>query len=390
LKRDVHVLAMTATPLPRTLQMSLAGVRDISVIETPPKDRMAVETAVLPYSDELVRDAIEFELGRGGQVYYVYNRVESIEDRAGKLRELLPELRITVGHGQLDERELYRRMHAFTAREHDLLLATTIIENGIDIPSVNTMIVHRADRFGLAQLYQLRGRVGRSHELGYCYLMVPSDRVLAPDARKRLEALREFTELGAGFRIAARDLEIRGAGNLLGAQQSGHIAELGIETYLRMLEETVRELKGEAVEEGPSTALDLPVPMSIPRSYIADENLRMEIYRKIAAAEASREELVAELTDRFGRPPASVGLLLDLAELKREAEALRVQSISAAAGQLTFRLRRDARIDVDRLIRFVSERPGAAFSPAGVLTMPIPAGQAVVAAARGTLAEITS
>jgi transcription-repair coupling factor (superfamily II helicase) len=220
--------------------------------------------------------------------------------------------------------------------------------------------------------------------------MVPSDRVLAPDARKRLEALREFTELGAGFRIAARDLEIRGAGNLLGAQQSGHIAELGIETYLRMLEETVRELKGEAVEEGPSTALDLPVPMSIPRSYIADENLRMEIYRKIAAAEASRDELVAELTDRFGRPPASVGLLLDLAELKREAEALRVQSISAAAGQLTFRLRRDARIDVDRLIRFVSERPGAAFSPAGVLTMPIPAGQAVVAAARGTLAEITS
>jgi len=389
-KRDVHVLAMTATPLPRTLQLSLAGVRDISVIETPPKDRMAVETAVLPYSDELVREAIEFELDRGGQIYYVDNRVESIEERAARLRELVPRLRIVIGHGQLDERELYRRMHAFTAREYDLLLATTIIENGIDIPSVNTMLVHRADRFGLAQLYQLRGRVGRSHELGYCYLLVSSDRVLAPDARKRLEALREFTELGAGFRIAARDLEIRGAGNLLGAQQSGHIAELGIETYLRMLEETVRELKGEAVEEGPSAALDLPVPMSIPRSYVADENLRMEIYRKLGAAEASREELVAELTDRFGRPPAAVEILLDLAELKRQAEALRVQSVSAAAGVLTFRLRRDARVDVDRLIRFVSERPGAAFSPSGVLTLPIPGGAGVVGVARDALAEIAS
>jgi transcription-repair coupling factor (superfamily II helicase) len=388
-KRDVHVLAMTATPLPRTLQLSLAGVRDISVIETPPKDRMAVETAVLPYSDELVREAIEFELARGGQVYYVDNRVESIEERAAHLRELVPDLRIVVGHGQLDERELYRRMHAFTARQYDVLVATTIIENGIDIPSVNTMIVHRADRFGLAQLYQLRGRVGRSRELGYCYLLVPADRVLAPDARKRLEALRDFTELGAGFRIAARDLEIRGAGNLLGAEQSGHIAELGIETYLRMLEETVRELRGEAPEEGPSTSFDLPVPVSIPRGYIADENLRMEIYRKLAAAESSREELLAELTDRFGRPPAAVEMLLDLVALKRDAERLRIQAISAAAGKLTFRLRRDSRVDVDRLIRFVSERPGASFSPTGVLTLPL-AGAGVLPAARATLAELTA
>jgi len=390
LKRDVHVLAMSATPLPRTLQLSLAGVRDISVIETPPKDRMSVETAVVPYSDELVREAIEFELSRGGQVYYVDNRVEAIEERAAKLRELVPGLRITIGHGQMDERELYRRMHAFTARQHDLLLATTIIENGIDIPSVNTMIVHRADRFGLAQLYQLRGRVGRSHELGYCYLMVPSDRVLTPDARKRLEALREFTELGAGFRIAARDLEIRGAGNLLGAEQSGHIAELGIETYLRMLEETVRELKGEAVDEGPSTALDLPVPVSIPRSYISDENLRLEIYRKLAAAEATREELLAELSDRFGRPPAAVEMLLDLASLKREAEALRIQAISAAGGALTFRLRRDSRVDVDRLIRLVSERPGASFSPSGVLRVPLRGGESVLGAARATLSEVVA
>ena len=390
LKKNVHVLAMSATPLPRTLQLSLAGVRDMVVIETPPKDRMAIETAVLPFSEELVREAIEYELERGGQVFYVYNRVESIEQMAGVLRELVPGLRITVGHGQLDERELYRRMHAFTAREFDVLLATTIIENGIDIPTVNTMIVHRADRFGLAQLYQLRGRVGRSRELAYCYLLVPPDAPLTEEARRRLEALREFTELGAGFRIAGRDLEIRGAGNLLGGEQSGHIAELGIETYLKMLEETVRELKGESVEEGPSVALDLPLTMTIPREYIADENLRMEIYRKLATAELPRQELLEELSDRFGRPPKAVLALLDLVDLKRTAEALRVQAISASAGQLVFRLRRDARIDVDRLIRYVSTRAGAAFSPTGVLTLDLPAGQSVIDAARAVLAELAA
>ncbi len=390
LKKNVHVLAMSATPLPRTLQLSLAGVRDMVVIETPPKDRMAIETAVLPFSEELVREAIEYELERGGQVFYVYNRVESIEEMAGVLRQLIPGLRITIGHGQLDERELYRRMHAFTAREYDVLLATTIIENGIDIPTVNTMIVHRADRFGLAQLYQLRGRVGRSRELAYCYLLVPPDAPLTEEARRRLEALREFTELGAGFRIAGRDLEIRGAGNLLGGEQSGHIAELGIETYLKMLEETVRELKGESVEEGPSVALDLPLAMTIPKEYIADENLRMEIYRKLATAELPRQELLEELTDRFGRPPKSVLALLDLVDLKRAAEALRVQAISATGGQLIFRLRRDARIDVDRLIRYVSTRSGAAFSPTGVLTLDLPPGLSVIDAARAVLAELAA
>ena len=284
LKKHVHVMAMSATPVPRTLQFSLAGVRDLSIIETPPKDRMAVETAVLPFSAEVVKEAIEYELERGGQVYYVYNRVETIDRMVTFLQENLPGIRITVGHGQMDERQLAKRMHAFTAGEHDLLLASTIIENGIDIPNVNTMIVHRADRFGLAQLYQLRGRVGRSNQLGYCYLLVPQDRVLAPQARQRLEALREFTDLGAGFRIAARDLEIRGAGNLLGGEQSGHIAAVGIETYLKLLEETVRELRGEAVPEAPSASIDLPVPMAIPADYIGDANLRMEIYRRIAAA----------------------------------------------------------------------------------------------------------
>jgi transcription-repair coupling factor (superfamily II helicase) len=389
IKKQVHVLAMSATPVPRTLQFSLAGVRDLSVIETPPKDRMAVETAILPFSDEVVKEAIEYERARGGQVYYVYNQVETIERMQAWLRELVPDLRITVGHGQMDERELSRRMHAFTAGDYDLLLASTIIENGIDIPNVNTMIVHRAERFGLAQLYQLRGRVGRSHQLAYCYLLVAADRILTEDARKRLDALREFSDLGAGFRIAARDLEIRGAGNLLGGEQSGQIASVGMDTYIKMLEQTVRELRGETVEEGPSTALDLPVAMAIPAEYIADPNLRMEAYRKIAAGGLPRQELLAELRDRFGKPPATVVTLLDVADLKRQAEALRVQSVSAAGNKLIVRLRRDARVSVEKLIAMVSTRAGASFSPTGVLTLEAPGGgEEMLRVARAVLAEL--
>jgi transcription-repair coupling factor (superfamily II helicase) len=251
------------------------------------------------------------------------------------------------------------------------------------------MIVHRADRFGLAQLYQLRGRVGRSSQLAYCYLLVAGDRVLSETARKRLAAIREFTDLGAGFRIAARDLEIRGAGNLLGAEQSGHIAAVGIETYLKMLEDAVRELRGEAVEEAPSVALDLPVAMAIPERYIADPNLRMEVYRKIAAGETSEEELLAELTDRFGAPPPEVATLLEVGRLKRVAEALRVQAVSARGDRLTIRLRRDARVDVEKLIGMVSARPGASFSPTGVLTLTAEPGDAV-GAARRTLEELAA
>ncbi len=388
-KKNVHVLAMSATPVPRTLQLSLAGVRDLSVIETPPKDRMAVETAILPFNAELVREAIEVEIERGGQVYYVYNRVESIEKMLTVLRELVPGVRITVGHGQLDEEELYRRMHAFSNREYDLLLATTIIENGIDIPNVNTMIVHRADRFGLSQLYQLRGRVGRSNQLAYCYLLVPEDRILSEPARKRLAAIREFTDLGAGFRIAARDLEIRGAGNLLGGEQSGQIGAVGIETYLKLLEETVRELRGETVEEAPSVAIDLPVPMSIPTEYVEDANLRMEIYRKIAASEDAEGEILAELADRFGPPPAAVQTLIEVAGLKRLAESLRVQSISSKGGELIIRLRRDAKIDVERLIEMVSSLPGASFSPTGVLTLAASGGRQMLGVARQTLQALS-
>ena len=387
-KKNVHVLAMSATPVPRTLQLSLAGVRDLSVIETPPKDRMAVETAILPFNPEVIREAIEHEIERGGQVYYVYNRVETIEKMLAYLRDLVPGVRVTVGHGQLEEAELSRRMHAFTEGKFDVLLATTIIENGIDIPNVNTMIVHRAERFGLAQLYQLRGRVGRSNQLAYCYLLVPSDRILSETARKRLAAIREFTDLGAGFRIAARDLEIRGAGNLLGAEQSGQIAAVGIETYLKLLEEAVRELRGEAVEEAPSAQIDLPVAMSIPEGYVADANLRMEIYRKIAAAEQTREEVLAELADRFGPPPAAVLTLVEVAALKRTAESLRVQSIASRGRELTIRLRRDARVDVARLIDLVSTLQGASFSPTGVLTLPVGSGAEALATATETLQNL--
>ena len=269
-------------------------------------------------------------------------------------------------------------MHAFVAGEYDVLLATTIIENGIDIPNVNTMLVHHADRFGLAQLYQLRGRVGRSDQLAFCYLLVSSDRVLTQEAKKRLDAIREFTELGAGFRVAGRDLEIRGAGNLLGAEQSGHIAAVGIETYLKMLEETVAELKGEAPEETPSVALDLPVTTSIPESYVSDANLRMEIYRRLATTEEPEAEVLAELRDRFGSPPDGVKTLIRMAALKRQAEAMRLQSISARGSRLVLRLRQDARVDPERLIALVSQRPKTRFSPAGALTLDgVAAGEAL-------------
>jgi transcription-repair coupling factor (superfamily II helicase) len=388
LKKTVHVLSMTATPVPRTLQLSLVGVRDLSLIETPPRDRMAVDTAIVPFDRTLIREAIEFERERGGQIYFVYNRVEGIEEMAGLLRELVPDLSLTIGHGQMDEGKLAERMHAFKRGDHDLLLATTIIENGIDIPNVNTMLIHRADRFGLAQLYQLRGRVGRSSHLAYCYLMVSSERVLSEDARHRLQAIREFTDLGAGFRIAARDLEIRGAGNLLGAEQSGHITAVGIEAYLKMLEETVRELKGETVAAPPSVALDLPVTTAIPPDYLGDANLRLEIYRRIAAGEVEDREILDELRDRFGPPPEPVCRLVEVASLKRLAERLRVQTISMKSGRLQIRMRRDSPVDPDRLIRLVAELPGSGFSPGGVLSLPAGSGVGAVAAARDTLERL--
>ncbi|MFZ2494098.1 MAG: transcription-repair coupling factor [Thermoanaerobaculia bacterium] len=373
IKKSVDVLAMSATPIPRTLHMSLVGIRDISVIETPPKDRLAIQTAVVPFDDEFIREAIEFEVGRGGQVFFVHNRVESIYAMKEYLEKLVPGLRVIVGHGQMEERELERAMLSFISREHDVLLATTIIENGIDIPACNTILINHAERFGLSQLYQLRGRVGRSDRLAFCYLLVPSDKILTSDARKRLAAIQEFSDLGAGFRIAARDLEIRGAGNILGGEQSGQIAAVGFEMYTKLLEETIREMKGERIEEEIETSMNLGVDIYIPKGYIADENLRMTFYKKIASA--SSDERIAdirnELRDRFGALPANVENLLEFVRVKRFAQQLGVISITRDGARAVFKLTAQAKIDPNKLLMFISENPQAKFSPNGVLAVPL-------------------
>jgi transcription-repair coupling factor (superfamily II helicase) len=373
LKKSVDVLAMSATPIPRTLHMSLVGIRDISVIETPPKDRLAIQTAVVPYDEQFIREAIEFEVGRGGQVFFVHNRVESIYQMKEYLERIVPGLRVIVGHGQMDERELEKAMLAFINREYDVLLATTIIENGIDIPACNTILINHAERFGLSQLYQLRGRVGRSDRLAFCYLLVPSDRVLSGDARKRLAAIQEFSDLGAGFRIAARDLEIRGAGNILGGEQSGQIAAVGFEMYTKLLEETIREMKGERIEEEVETSMNLGVDIYIPRDYIGDENLRMTFYKKIASAstEERLNDIRNEMRDRFGALPPNVENLFHFVRVKWYAKHLGVISIirDGARGQL--KLTQNAKVDPNKLLMFISENPQAKFSPSGVLSFPL-------------------
>jgi transcription-repair coupling factor (superfamily II helicase) len=373
IKKSVDVLAMSATPIPRTLHMSLVGIRDISVIETPPKDRLAIQTAVVPYDGDFIREAIEFEVGRGGQVFFVHNRVESIYAMKEYLEKLVPGLRVIVGHGQMDERELEKAMLAFIERKYDVLLATTIIENGIDIPACNTILINHAERFGLSQLYQLRGRVGRSDRLAFCYLLVPSDRVLTGDARKRLAAIQEFSDLGAGFRIAARDLEIRGAGNILGGEQSGQIAAVGFEMYTKLLEETIREMKGERIEEEVETSMNLGVDIYIPREYITEENLRMTFYKKIASAstEERLNDIRNEMRDRFGALPENVENLFHFVRVKWFAKHLGVLSIVREGARGVLKLTPQAKIDPNKLLLFISENPQAKFSPNGVLSFPL-------------------
>ena len=393
IKKAVDVLAMSATPIPRTLHMSLVGIRDISVIETPPKDRLAIQTAVVPFNDEFIREAIEFETGRGGQVFFVHNRVESIYAMKEFLEKLVPGVRVIVGHGQMDERELERAMLAFINREYDILLATTIIENGIDIPACNTILINHAERFGLSQLYQLRGRVGRSDRLAFCYLLVPSDRVLTSDARKRLSAIQEFSDLGAGFRIAARDLEIRGAGNLLGGEQSGQIAAVGFEMYTKLLEETIREMKGERIEEEVETSMNLGVDIYIPKDYITDENLRMTFYKKIASAQNDQrlEDIRNELRDRFGAVPPNIDNLLRFVKVKRYAQTLGVVSIVREGARVVVKLSPSAKIDPNKLLSLINETPQAKFTPNGVLSFPLKEqGTEVIDAIEGLLARIAA
>jgi transcription-repair coupling factor (superfamily II helicase) len=351
-RASVDVVSMSATPIPRSLHLSLAGIRDLSVIETPPKDRLAIATHVVPDDDGVVREAIQAELDRGGQIYVVHNRIESLGFWRERLARLAPAARVAIAHGQMSETELERGMRAFTTRAADVLLATTIVENGLDIPSANTMIIDRADLYGLSQLYQLRGRVGRSDKAAACWLLVPPGTPLSDDARRRLRAIQEFSDLGAGFRIAAKDLEIRGAGTLLGGQQSGHIESVGFETYVQLLEEAMAEMKGEPVPEKRDVTLQLGVPLALPASWIPDESLRMALYKKIAAAlgaEALAQEASAA-ADRFGAPPPEMERLLDVARLRLFARAIGVKAVQRRGDEMAATLEKDHRLDPNRVL----------------------------------------
>ena len=321
MKKDVDVLTLTATPIPRTLHMSLIGIRDMSVLEEPPQDRIPIQTYVMEFNEEMVREAISRELARDGQVYYVYNRVNDIVELTNRIAALVPEANVGFAHGQMKERELEKIMYGFINGEIDVLVTTTIIETGLDISNVNTMIIHDADKMGLSQLYQLRGRVGRSNRTSYAFLMYKRDKMLKEIAEKRLHAIREFTELGSGFKIAMRDLELRGAGNLLGAEQHGHMESVGYDLYCKMLSEAVKEAKGIPHQEDFETTVDLELDAYIPEKYIPNEFQKLDIYKRIAGIENDNEyeDMLEELMDRFGEPPKSVQNLLAVARLKAAA-----------------------------------------------------------------------
>lgn len=369
MRKNVDVLTMSATPIPRTLHMSLVGLRDMSVIETPPKDRLAIQTTVAPFSETLIQRVVEEELARDGQVFLVHNRVESIDSLAAMVKRLAPKARVVVGHGQMREAELEKVMLKFIRGEADVLVSTTIIENGLDIPRANTIIINRADRMGLSELYQLRGRVGRSNQRAYAYLLIPPEASLTSIARQRLAALKEFSDLGAGFRIAALDLELRGAGNLLGREQHGHIEAVGFDMYCQMMERAVAERKGEAVAPERRATLNLGQEIRIPPEYIESENLRLRIYKRIATvtSETEREEVRRELEDRFGPPPQAVENLLDYAVLKAIAEALLVASIDRRGEQLAIKFYDDTPLGPERLVKLIRKRRGMRLDPTGVM-----------------------
>ncbi len=351
LKENVDVMTLTATPIPRTLHMSLIGIRDMSVLEEAPEDRLPIQTYVMEYSEEMVREAIERECARDGQVYYVYNRVEDIAEITARIQRLVPDVNVAYAHGQMRELELEKIMYDFISGEIDVLVSTTIIETGLDISNVNTMIIHDSDRMGLSQLYQLRGRVGRSGRMAYAFLLYRRDKLLKEVAEKRLAAIREFTDLGSGFKIAMRDLEIRGAGNLLGAEQHGHMEAVGYDLYCKMLNEAVRHLKGEGGEEGYNTTIDLNLDAYIPDSYIPNEYHKLDIYKRIAAIESEEdmEEMTEELIDRFGEFPKKVEMLLLVARLKALAHEAYVTQIEQKGDTYTFLMYEKAKVAPERI-----------------------------------------
>ena len=392
LKKRVDVLTLSATPIPRTLNMSLSGLRDMSLIETAPSDRLAIQTQVVQSSDSVIKSAIELELSRGGQIFFIHNRVESIETIAALVKRLVPQARIAVGHGQMNEKEMERVMLEFIDYKHDVLVATTIIENGIDIPRANTIIINRADSYGLSQLYQLRGRVGRSNRRAYAYLLIPAEQELSPIARRRLAAIREFSDLGAGFRIAALDLELRGAGNLLGGQQSGHMDSLGFDLYTQMLERTVAELRGEQVEDETGVAINLAVDVAIPETYVSDMGQRLRTYKRVSSArdEDVLNAIRAETEDRYGRIPAPVENLFAYARLRQAAEAAGVISIDRIRDGIAIKLSEKARVEPEKLMELVRARSGATFTPNGVLRLALSDEEKdeVLAVARRVLLQI--
>jgi transcription-repair coupling factor (superfamily II helicase) len=371
IRKRVDVLTMTATPIPRTLNMSLAGIRDMSVIETPPKDRLSIQTNVLKFDPAIISAAVKTEMERGGQIYFVHNRVESIYSMGALITRLVPEARIAVAHGQMGEDALEKVMVDFVAQKYDVLLATTIIENGLDIPNANTMIINRADRYGLSQLYQLRGRVGRSDRRAYAYLLIPPEEALSPVAKKRLAAIREFSDLGSGFRVAALDLEIRGAGNLLGGEQSGHIEAVGFDMYMKLLDTTIKELKGEEIEDEVRANVNLRVDLRIDDSFIPDMNQRLTVYRRMAAvrSDAELDRLMDEVRDRYGVPPASVLNLAEYAAIRLLADRIGLESIDREGQVVVLKFRPEAKLDPQWLFRVVQQRGDIALVPPATLKL---------------------
>jgi transcription-repair coupling factor (superfamily II helicase) len=374
MRRKVDVLTMSATPIPRTLNMSLVGIRDMSIIETPPKDRLSIQTNVVKFDSHVIARAIRHELERGGQVYFVHNRVESIFSIGDLVQRLVPEARVVVAHGQMAEDHLERAMLDFISKKYDVLLATTIIENGLDIPNVNTILINRADRYGLSQLYQLRGRVGRSDRPAYAYLLIPPEATLSPVAKKRLAAIREFSDLGSGFRVAALDLEIRGAGNLLGGEQSGHIETIGFEMYMKLLEQAVRELKGEELIDDVRAVVNLRVDLKIDASYVPEMNQRLMIYRKIADARSDGEldQILLELRDRYGPVPETVEHLEQYGRIRIMADRLGIESIDREAQTVVIKFRPDSqggRLNVERMLRVVTGRNDTTLVPPATIKL---------------------
>jgi len=369
LKANIDVLTLTATPIPRTLNLSLTGLRDISLIETPPRDRLAVRTVVTTWSPKLIATAIKQELNRGGQVYYIFNKIDEMEHVAALIAGWVPQARVVTVHGQMRPVELERRMIDFIDQKYDVLVSTTIIENGIDIPLVNTLIVHRADRFGLAQLYQLRGRVGRSSRQASAYFLVPTAGELSPLARRRLEALKEFSELGSGFRLAMKDLEIRGAGNLFGERQSGTMEAVGFDYFIHLLEQTIRELKGEGVEEI-KTEINLKVDIQIPEAYIPQVNLRLNLYKRVSSAESLEEigTIEEEISDRFGPPPKSVLNLCRYGRIKLLAQRLRITSVDRSGDRVVFKFLPSTGAQLGRMTSLLNTYAGS-LSPQGVMSL---------------------